>query len=106
MRLHELTDVRFGIGLAAYAFAFLFLFVCIGAAIHRLRTGRFSSGIHIVPTMFAFVGSTLGRVPWKLFFFVIVVDIGLLFFKPRPSQSEPRDSNGPDGIKTDGGEGT
>jgi hypothetical protein len=90
-----MKDFRLALGICMYGFASLFLLVCVGAAIHRLRTGRYSSGIHFVPTIAALLGSTMGDFTWKPFLIVMVLDIGTLLIKMnmKPAQPDQQNSN-------------
>jgi hypothetical protein len=69
------------VGYFAFAIAIVFLLISLGAAITTRVTGRFSSGVHIVPTVFAFVGTIASDWSWIPFFAVAVLDLGSLFLK-------------------------
>ncbi|MCM2303142.1 MAG: hypothetical protein NDJ72_00450 [Elusimicrobia bacterium] len=65
-------------GFIAYGVGSLFLLVSILAAGYRWKTGFYSSGVNIVPTVAALLGS-LNGVPWKAFFVFAVLDIVSFF---------------------------
>lgn len=78
-----MSDYRNTVGLAVYALASAFLLVSLLAAVRTARTKRFSSGLHIVPTILAVVGSAGFGVSWKALVAVAVLDIATLLVKLR-----------------------
>lgn len=74
-------------GLILLVLSLVFLLISIVAAIQTRRTGRFSSGVHIVPTLFAIFAAGFGACSWPVVVIISLLDLGTLFFGKRPRRS-------------------
>lgn len=90
----KLSEMKLILGFGIYTLALFFLLVCIVAAIQTWRTGRFSSGVHIVPTVFALIGTINTGWSWKPFFMVVFLDLGILFLTVKRRSTEADSVNG------------
>jgi hypothetical protein len=73
-----MANPRIIFGYIAYGTGSLFLLVSILAAGYRWKTGRFSSGVNLVPTAAALLGS-LNGITWKAFFVFAALDVATFF---------------------------
>lgn len=76
-------------GLLMYSLASIFLLVTISAAYATWKTGKFSSGLGILPTIFSLIGG-LFTGWWKATIVFVLLDIGFFFFSPDPNLPLPK----------------
>lgn len=74
----DIALARLIAGCFFYAVSLLFLLVSVGAAVSTWKTGRFSSGLHIAPTIFAIVGGAFTGL-WMVTAAIVLADLASLF---------------------------
>ena len=81
---------RLILGGGAFPLASFFLLISFIAIIQTHRTGRFSSGLHVVPSICAVVGKAAGHWTWKIFAVVVFLDLGGLLIAVRLPRHDDR----------------
>lgn len=76
-------------GLLMYSLASIFLLVTISAANATWKTGKFSSGLSILPTIFSLIGGFYTGW-WTAAIVIVLLDVGFFFFYPDPDMPLPK----------------